>query len=82
MPKNSYHGPLERVDECCWRIPRSYKPGMRVDGLIFSDEKILPQIQKDQAPEQVAIVRAELVPGSCGPKAPSYPAPAPGAEQP
>ena len=36
MAKETYHGPLERVDECCWRIPQGYKPGMRVDGLIFS----------------------------------------------
>src|SRR4029077_1184206 len=37
-------------------IPKSYKPGMRVDGLIFADEKLLGQIKKDQAPEQVANV--------------------------
>src|SRR5208283_4437734 len=37
-----------------WRIPKSYKSGMRVDGLIFTNEKLLAQLQKDQAPEQVA----------------------------
>ena len=26
MGKQAYAGPLERVDECCWRIPRRYKP--------------------------------------------------------
>jgi tRNA-splicing ligase RtcB len=56
MGKDAYRGPLEQVDERCWRIPRSYKQGMRVDGLIFCDEKLLPAIQKDQAPEQVANV--------------------------
>jgi tRNA-splicing ligase RtcB len=56
MAKETYHGPLEQVDECCWRIPRSYKPGMRVDGLIFTDERLLEQIKKDQAPDQVANV--------------------------
>src|SRR5437899_7698221 len=29
---------------------------MRVDGLIFTDERLLAQLQKDQAPEQVANV--------------------------
>src|SRR4029077_20288190 len=48
--------PLEQVDACCWRIPKSYRPGMRVDGLIFTNEKLLKQIAKDQAPEQVANV--------------------------
>src|SRR5437763_10206163 len=56
MAKDSYHGPLERVDDCCWRIPKSYKQGMRVDGLIFADERLLAQIKNDQAPEQVANV--------------------------
>jgi tRNA-splicing ligase RtcB len=56
MSKDSFHGPLERVDENCWRIPRSYRPGMRVDGLIFANEKLLEQIRQDQAPEQVANV--------------------------
>src|SRR5947208_17148391 len=56
MAKEAYHGPLEPAGECCWRIPKSYKPGMRVDGLIFSSEKLLDQIKKDQAPDQVANV--------------------------
>src|SRR5919198_169574 len=56
MAKDTYHGPLERVDECCWRIPKAYKPGMRVDGVIFANEHLLEQIKQDQAPEQVANV--------------------------
>src|SRR4029453_1270718 len=56
MGKDIYHGPLEQVNECCWRIPKSYKQGMRVDGLIFADERLLAQIKLDQAPEQVANV--------------------------
>src|SRR5256885_11384422 len=51
-----YQGPLERVDECCWRIPKSYKQGMRVDGLIFTSEALMEQLKKDQAPDQVANV--------------------------
>src|SRR5437763_1300406 len=56
MGKDSFHGPLEQVDECCYRIPKSYKQGMRVDGLIFANEQLLQQIRLDQAPEQVANV--------------------------
>ncbi len=56
MPGQAYHGPLERVDECCWRIPKSYKPGMRVDGLIFADDRLIERLRTDQAPEQVANV--------------------------
>jgi len=56
MQKESYSGPLERVSDFLWRIPRSYKAGMRVDGLIYADDLLIDQIRKDQAPEQVANV--------------------------
>ena len=52
----SYTGPLERVDDCTWRIPRSSKPGMLVDGLIFADERLVPLLRSDRAAEQVANV--------------------------
>ena len=56
MNKQAFHGPLERVDACCWRIPRSYKRGMRVDGLIYANERLMRHIRDDPAPEQVANV--------------------------
>ncbi len=56
MRKSAYYGPLERVSDVCWRIPKSYKPGMRVDGLIFADDELMELIRNDQAPEQVANV--------------------------
>jgi tRNA-splicing ligase RtcB (3'-phosphate/5'-hydroxy nucleic acid ligase) len=56
MGKEVFTGPLEQIDACCYRIPRSYKQGMRVDGLIFANETLLQQLKLDQAPEQVANV--------------------------
>ena len=56
MVAGRYEGPLEQVNACCWRIPKSYKPGMRVDGLIYADEYLIDLIRQDQAPEQVANV--------------------------
>jgi tRNA-splicing ligase RtcB (3'-phosphate/5'-hydroxy nucleic acid ligase) len=56
MAKTGYSGPLEQVAPCCWRIPKSYKPGMRVDGLIYANEQMIEDIKADQAPEQVANV--------------------------
>jgi tRNA-splicing ligase RtcB len=61
MGKDTFRGPLEQVDACCWRIPKSYKQGMRVDGLIFTNERLLEQLKLDQAPEQVA--NAAFLPG-------------------
>lgn len=51
-----YTGPLEQIGPCQWKIPKSYRADMRVDGLIFADEKLIEQIRKDQGPEQVANV--------------------------
>jgi tRNA-splicing ligase RtcB len=56
MTKAGYTGPLEQVDDCCWRIPVEYKSGMQVEGRIFADDALLGQIRADQAPEQVANV--------------------------
>jgi len=47
---------LEEVDDFKWRIPKSYKPGMRVPGIIYADEKLLKDIRQDKALEQVANV--------------------------
>ncbi len=54
--KESFAGPLERIDSCCVRIPKSYKAGMRVDGLIFANERMVEVLRKDNAAEQVANV--------------------------
>jgi len=48
--------PLEKIDDYRWRIPKSYKPGMRVDGIVYADEKLLKDIRQDKALEQVANV--------------------------
>ena len=48
--------PLTKIDDYRWEIPMSYKKGMRVPGLVFADEKILPKIRDDKSLEQVANV--------------------------
>ncbi len=56
MTKTPFRGPLEQVCEYLWRIPKSYRQGMHVDGLIYADESMIDIIRQDQAPEQVANV--------------------------
>ncbi len=51
-----WSGPLEKIGDYKFRIPKSYKPGMRVDGIIYANERLLTDIKKDNAPEQVANV--------------------------
>ena len=56
MSKPGFDGPLIRMNDVCWKIPRSYKEGMRVDGLIYASDELIDQVRHDQAPEQVANV--------------------------
>ncbi|MBI1886594.1 MAG: RtcB family protein [Chloroflexi bacterium] len=47
---------LQKIDDWRWLLPKEYKPGMLVPGLIFSSEEMLDVIGQDQAIEQVANV--------------------------
>lgn len=60
----AFSGPLEQVDPNRWRIPRSYKRGMLVDGLIYANAGLIDAIRGDQSPEQVANVAC--LPGIVG----------------
>ncbi len=51
-----YTGPLQQIDDYRWRIPRSYKQGMLVDGMIYADRRLVEALKEDQSPEQVANV--------------------------
>ena len=51
-----WQGTLEKIDNWRWRIPKSNKPGMRVPGLIYANEKLLQGIRQDKSLEQVANV--------------------------
>ncbi len=53
---DTWQGQLEKIDNYRWRIPKSYKPGMRVPGLVYADEKLLKDIYHDKALEQIANV--------------------------
>ncbi|MBP1723799.1 MAG: hypothetical protein H6Q44_1504, partial [Deltaproteobacteria bacterium] len=45
---------LEKIDEVRWRIPRTGK--MRVDGIIYTSEEMLRDMNLDESPKQVANV--------------------------
>ena len=51
-----WRGTLEKIDNWHWQISKSYKPGMRVPGLIYADERLIKDIRQDKAAEQVANV--------------------------
>jgi tRNA-splicing ligase RtcB len=57
----SWTGPLKQLDDWRWEIPQDAKPGMRVPGLIFADERLMQEILKDRALDQVANVA--MLPG-------------------
>jgi tRNA-splicing ligase RtcB len=53
---DTYTGPLEPVDDCTWRIPRWYRRGMLVDGIVFADARLGSRLRDDTACDQVANV--------------------------
>lgn len=59
-----WKGPLEKIDDYHFRIPKSYRSEMRTEGIIFTDEELLKSIREDQAPEQIANVAT--LPGIVG----------------
>jgi len=61
---HAWTGSLEPIGSHKWRIPRTHKPGMRVDGVIFAAPEMLEDIRSDQSPEQVANVAC--LPGVVG----------------
>lgn len=52
----AWKGKLEKLDQYKYRIPKGYKSGMLVDGIIYASEALLPDILSEDAPEQVANV--------------------------
>ena len=57
-------GPLKKIDEYRYEIPKDYKPGMRTSGIIYMDAKMLDLVTRDNALEQVANVAT--LPGIVG----------------
>jgi tRNA-splicing ligase RtcB len=55
---------LIKNDEFRFEIPKSYKPGMKTSGQVYSDDEMMKQIKSDNALEQVANVAT--LPGIVG----------------
>ena len=45
--------PLERVDDYTWRIQKSYRPGMRVPGIVLADADLLEKMKRDRTLTQL-----------------------------
>ncbi|MBU1298711.1 MAG: RtcB family protein, partial [Bacteroidetes bacterium] len=55
---------FQKIDDYRWLIPKSYKQGMRIDGLVYANEEMIKHIEKDQTKDQVANVAT--LPGLVG----------------
>lgn len=53
---------IEKIDDYRWRIPREGK--MRVDGIVYADESMMREIQKDESLQQV--INVAYLPGIVG----------------
>jgi tRNA-splicing ligase RtcB len=55
---------LKKIDNYRHIIPKDYKKGMLIEGMIYADDEMIKQIEKDQTKEQVANVAT--LPGLVG----------------
>ena len=55
---------LQKLDRYRWLVPRSAKPGMHTDALIYADEQLLEQILGDLSIEQA--INVACLPGIVG----------------
>ncbi|MCK5289100.1 MAG: RtcB family protein, partial [Candidatus Omnitrophica bacterium] len=56
-----WEGPLEKIGDFKFRIPKSHKKGMLVDGLVYCDDNMIEDVKRDKAIEQV--VNVSFLPG-------------------
>ncbi|HID05342.1 MAG TPA: RtcB family protein, partial [Aigarchaeota archaeon] len=53
--------PLQRVDKYVWKIPQTYRSGMRVPVIVYASEKLIQKMQQDRTLEQA--VNVSMLPG-------------------
>ena len=53
MNSNVTKIPVERVDDYTWRIPKSYRQGMRVPGIVLADKDLLENMRRDRTLRQL-----------------------------
>src|SRR5262245_14215744 len=54
----------QKIDAYRWLIPKSARPGMRTDAMIFASERLMEAIKQDQSLQQAANVA--MLPGIVG----------------
>jgi len=55
---------IKKINDYKWEIPKGTVPGMRVPGIIYSDERLMKDIAKDKSARQVA--NGATLPGIVG----------------
>ena len=55
---------LQKLDDYRWLVPQGTKPGMLTDALIYTDERLLPDLLKDLSLEQA--INVAMLPGIVG----------------
>jgi tRNA-splicing ligase RtcB (3'-phosphate/5'-hydroxy nucleic acid ligase) len=52
---------IEKIEENKYRIPKEYKNGMKLDGIIYANDELIKNMEKDKTLDQVANVA--MLPG-------------------
>jgi len=60
----AWDGPIEKIGDYKFKVPKGYKPGMQTDGVVFASPVLLENAKKDNCLEQVA--NMTFLPGIVG----------------
>jgi len=55
---------LRKLDDYRWLVPRGTRPGMLTDALVYTNERLLQDVLKDQCLEQA--INVAMLPGITG----------------
>ncbi|HEV2177831.1 MAG TPA: RtcB family protein [Terriglobia bacterium] len=55
---------LQKLDDYRWLVPQGTRPGMLTDALVYTDERLLQDLLKDQSLEQA--INVAMLPGIAG----------------
>jgi len=59
-----WSGPLEKLDDYRYKVPMSYKSGMRSDGIVYMSSRLVDDVKADNSLDQVA--NMTFLPGLVG----------------
>ena len=56
LSQEMFSGPIDKVSDCIWEIPKTFKRGMNVNARVYADASLLEKMKQDKTLEQASNV--------------------------